>query len=220
MSGNLLKILLDKIKGVEYGPKISKEIPLNEKTTQEEIKDLISSMGSKIILSFYDAFYNLHPTDKPWTLGDTGAFTDVRVDNGKLKVRRGNHGWMDKKWSDISKRELIDITGFSKEKIKEVAGGDEDFMAVVAQTFLEEIPPDLQALQEAVENDNKELAYQFAHKMKPNFEMFGVEVSKEVLAIESWTKTSKKQGAIEQKLLHVVTTVKAVLEELKEDFNL
>ncbi|MAO09682.1 MAG: Hpt domain-containing protein [Flavobacteriaceae bacterium] len=109
---------------------------------------------------------------------------------------------------------------YSKEKIKEVAGGDEDFMAVVAQTFLEEIPPDLQALQEAVENDNKELAYQFAHKMKPNFEMFGVEVSKEVLAIESWTKTSKKQGAIEQKLLHVVTTVKAVLEELKEDFNL
>ncbi len=109
---------------------------------------------------------------------------------------------------------------YSREKIKEVAGGDEDFMAVVAQTFLEEIPPDLQALQEAVDNDNKELAYQFAHKMKPNFEMFGVEVTKEVLAIEAWTKTSKKQGAIEQKLSHVVTTVKAVLEELKEDFNL
>ncbi|HSP83766.1 MAG TPA: hypothetical protein VLN72_08530 [Gillisia sp.] len=109
MIGNLLKIFLDKIKGVEYGPKISKEIPLNEKTTKEEIKDLISSMGSKIILSFYDAFYNLHPTDKPWTLGDTGAFTDVRVDNGKLKVRLGNHGWMDKKWSDISKTELINI---------------------------------------------------------------------------------------------------------------
>ena len=43
---------------------------------------------------------------------------------------------------------------YSREKIKEVAGGDEDFMAVVAQTFLEEIPPDLQALQEAVDNDN------------------------------------------------------------------
>ncbi|PVW16364.1 Hpt domain-containing protein [Marixanthomonas spongiae] len=109
---------------------------------------------------------------------------------------------------------------YSKEKIKEVAGGDEDFMAVVAQTFLEEIPPDLTALEEAVSNDNKELAYQFAHKMKPNFEMFGVAVTKEVLAIESWTKTTKKPSAIEQKLAHVVTTVKTVLKELQEDFDL
>ena len=64
-------------------------------------------------------------------------------------------------------------THYSREKLAEVAGGDEDFMTVVAQTFLEEIPPDLQALEDAVENNNKELAYQFAHKMKPNFEMFG-----------------------------------------------
>lgn len=109
---------------------------------------------------------------------------------------------------------------YSKEKINEIAGGDEDFMAVVAQTFLDEIPPDLHALQEAVDNDNKELAYQFAHKMKPNFEMFGVEIKKEVLAIESWTKTSKKPSAIESKLELVVTTVDQVVKELKEDFNL
>ena len=57
---------------------------------------------------------------------------------------------------------------YSIEKIQEIAGGDEDFMAVVAQTFLDEIPPDLEALQEAVSNNNKELAYQFAHKMKPS----------------------------------------------------
>ncbi|UAB80190.1 Hpt domain-containing protein [Marixanthomonas sp. SCSIO 43207] len=109
---------------------------------------------------------------------------------------------------------------YSIEKIQEIAGGDEDFMAVVAQTFLDEIPPDLEALQEAVSNNNKELAYQFAHKMKPNFEMFGVEINKEILAIESWTKTSKKQSAIESKLETVVTTVKEVIKELKEDFNL
>lgn len=93
-------------------------------------------------------------------------------------------------------------------------------MAVVAQTFLEEIPPDLQAMQEAVQNDNKELAYQFAHKMKPNLEMFGVEVAKDISAIESWSKTSKNPNVIADNLAHVVTTVTKVFEELKEDFNL
>ncbi|MFD0991000.1 hypothetical protein ACFQ1R_12905 [Mariniflexile jejuense] len=97
------------MKGVEYGSKINKEITLNEKTTKDEIKSLVSTMGNKIILSFYDAFHNLHPTEKPRVLGDSGAFTDVRIDNEKINVKRGNHGWMDKEWSEISKTELIDI---------------------------------------------------------------------------------------------------------------
>ena len=109
---------------------------------------------------------------------------------------------------------------YSKEKLAEVAGGDEDFMAIVAQTFLEEIPPDLQALQEAVENNNKELAYQFAHKMKPNFEMFGLGLEKDITNIESWTRSSKSNTTIEDQMHRVVTTVTTVFEELKRDFSL
>ena len=109
MIGNFIKIFLDQLKGIEYGPKIKKEVSLNEKTTKYEIESLISKMGSKIVLSFYDAFYNLYPTEKPCALGDSGAFTDVRIDNEKIKVRLGNHGWMDKEWSEISKIELIEI---------------------------------------------------------------------------------------------------------------
>ncbi|MCW8981737.1 MULTISPECIES: Hpt domain-containing protein [Altibacter] len=109
---------------------------------------------------------------------------------------------------------------YSKESLNEIAGGDQDFMGVVAQTFLEEIPPDLLAMEEAVENDNKELAYQFAHKMKPNLEMFGIDVLKDITAIEAWTRTSKNKAAITSNLDKVVSTVKTVLKELKEDFNL
>ncbi|RDK85608.1 Hpt domain-containing protein [Marinirhabdus gelatinilytica] len=111
-------------------------------------------------------------------------------------------------------------THYSVENLKEIAGGDEDFMAVVAQTFLDEIPPDLAAMEEAVENNNKELAYQFAHKMKPNFEMFGLGLEKDITAIESWTKTSKSVSAILDTVNKVVSTVNAVLAELKRDFNL
>ena len=111
-------------------------------------------------------------------------------------------------------------THYSREKLAEVAGGDEDFMTVVAQTFLEEIPPDLQVLEDAVENNNKELAYQFAHKMKPNFEMFGLGLEKDITQIESWTRSSKSTNAVSDQMERVVSTVKTVFEELKRDFSL
>ena len=108
---------------------------------------------------------------------------------------------------------------YSLESLKEIAGGDTEFMAIVAQTFLEEIPPDLEALTIAVSNDNKELAYQFAHKMKPNIEMFGISVLKDVTTIENWTKGTKSN----EKVLENVTSLNAILalvfEELKVDFQ-
>lgn len=109
-------------------------------------------------------------------------------------------------------------THYSKASLSEIAGGDEDFMAVVAQTFLEEIPPDLAALVEAIQNDNKELAYQFAHKMKPNLEMFGIEVQKDVSSIESWTKSSKSNTSIADNIGNLSKVLHYVFEELKTDF--
>ena len=96
---------------------------------------------------------------------------------------------------------------YSIDSLKEIAGDDTDFMVVVAKTFLEEIPPDLRSMQEAVENDNKELAYQFAHKMKPNFEMFGIDLKKDITAIESWSKTSKNRMVVESHLASIVSVL-------------
>ena len=109
---------------------------------------------------------------------------------------------------------------YSIESLNELAGGDQEFMEMLAQTFLNEIPPDLAALEEAVENDNKELAYQFAHKMKPNLEMFGVPVLKEITGIEAWTRTSKNKSAVSSMVSEVVNTVNQVFEELRADFQI
>ncbi|MBL4663791.1 MAG: Hpt domain-containing protein [Flavobacteriaceae bacterium] len=109
---------------------------------------------------------------------------------------------------------------YSIDSLREIAGGDEDFMKIVAQTFLEEIPPDLTSLEEAIINDNKELAYQFSHKMKPNLEMFGIELAKQITGIESWTKTSKGPDTIMHHIELVTVTLHRVFDELKEDFTL
>ncbi len=111
-------------------------------------------------------------------------------------------------------------THYSTESLREIAGDDIDFMAVVAQTFLDEIPPDLAAMAEAIDNNNKELAYQFAHKMKPNFEMFGLGLEKDITTIESWTKSSKSAATVSENVERVVNTVAIVIEELKRDFSL
>jgi len=109
---------------------------------------------------------------------------------------------------------------YSIDSLRDLSGNDSEFMMVVARTFLDEIPPDLASLKEAITNNNKELAYQFAHKMKPNIEMFGIDLLKQITSIESWTKTSKSTETVLPQIDLVVTTLHRVFDELKEDFKL
>ena len=112
------------------------------------------------------------------------------------------------------------MSNYSIESLREISGDDEDFMKIVAKTFLEEIPPDLASLEEAIENDNKELAYQFAHKMKPNIEMFGIGVLKDISGIETWTRSSKNVAAVHDQITNVTAVLHLVFDELKSDFSL
>src|SRR5688572_32371629 len=109
---------------------------------------------------------------------------------------------------------------YAKENLSEIADGDQDFLKVLAETFLEEIPPDLRSMEEAIENDNRELAYQFAHKMKPNIEMFGIDALKDITSIEAWSKTSKNRTTVVPHLENVLTTLNHVFDELREDFRI
>ena len=109
---------------------------------------------------------------------------------------------------------------YAKENLSEIADGDEDFLEILAQTFLEEIPPDLRSMEEAIVNDNRELAYQFAHKMKPNIEMFGIDALKDITNIENWSKTTKNKTTILPNLENILNTLNHVFNELKADFQL
>tara|TARA_R110002050_G_scaffold179433_2_gene312797 strand:+ start:560 stop:898 length:339 start_codon:yes stop_codon:yes gene_type:complete len=107
---------------------------------------------------------------------------------------------------------------YAKENLSEIADGDQEFLKILAQTFLDEIPPDLNSLKEAIENENRGLAYQFAHKMKPNIEMFGIDALKDITSIEAWSKTSKSKATVLPHLENVLTTLHHVFDELRKDF--
>jgi len=109
--------------------------------------------------------------------------------------------------------------GYSLINVNELSGGDEEFIAVLVQTFLEEIPPDLDSMVQAVESDNPEMAYQYAHKMKPNLQLFDIDLLSEIKQVESWSKSNKEKDPIKPILDHIVTTVNHAIENLKIDFS-
>jgi len=105
-------------------------------------------------------------------------------------------------------------------KVKEISGGDDSFVNIIVETFLQEIPPDMEAMKMAISNDNQKMAYQFAHKMKPNLDMFGIDLLKEIVAMEKWSNTNRPTSAVQPHLDKIMDTLNMVIEELKQDFSL
>ena len=109
---------------------------------------------------------------------------------------------------------------YKLDKVKAIADNDQDFINVLVQTFLEEIPEDAHLLKEAIENDNKEQTYQVAHKMKPTMELFGLESFNALLALQDWGKNKSKLEDVFLQMKQVLKSVNNASEELKKDFNL
>jgi len=112
------------------------------------------------------------------------------------------------------------MSNYNLASVIDMAGGDDDFVKVVVQTFLEEIPPDLQAMNEALTENNPGLSYQYAHKMKPNLQMFGLELMPQIKTIEEWAKSSKPKAEVEAAAAIITGKVKIAIEELRHDFDL
>ena len=108
---------------------------------------------------------------------------------------------------------------YNLDKVREIAGGDDSFVEIIVATFLTEIPLDLEAMQTAVNNDNHKMAYQFAHKMKPNLDMFGIDLLKQIAAMEKWSGSKRPTETIRPQLDDIVNTLTTVIDELKHDFN-
>ena len=112
------------------------------------------------------------------------------------------------------------MNNYNLDEVKEMAGGDEEFMLVVVQTFLEEIPPDVAAMNEAIGNDNPSLAYQYAHKMKPNLQLFGLNLMEQIKVIEAWSKQGRRKDEVPKAAEAITKKVDVAAVALKRDFNL
>jgi HPt (histidine-containing phosphotransfer) domain-containing protein len=106
-------------------------------------------------------------------------------------------------------------------KIKEMAGGDSDFINSVIGVFLEEVPEDLKALEAAVDSGDFGQIYQLSHKLKPNVDLLDREGTR-VLALEMETmgKNQEDLEGIRARFGRFKQDVDQAVAELRKDFDL
>lgn len=105
-------------------------------------------------------------------------------------------------------------------RVRELAGGDEDFVKSLAEAFLEEVPEDAERLKNAVADNDYYTTYQAAHKMKPTVDLFELGVLQDLITVQDWGKFEKTGEDISKELELVLNAVENATAELKTDFNL
>ncbi|WP_417361175.1 Hpt domain-containing protein [Galbibacter sp.] len=75
---------------------------------------------------------------------------------------------------------------YNLDKLNELSGGDKEFNQTIISTFLQETPEDFKGLESAVVAQDFSAIYQYAHKIKPNADLLGIDKLKDqMLTIES-----------------------------------
>ncbi len=110
---------------------------------------------------------------------------------------------------------------YNLDKINEMAEGDQDFVTSVVSVFLDEVPADLEGLENAIADRDYENVYKLAHKIKPNVDLLGMEQTRATaLEIETLGKNSGNISEVEEKFPMLKKDVLQVISELKKDFDL
>lgn len=101
-----------------------------------------------------------------------------------------------------------------------MAEGDQDFILSVVSVFIEEVPEDLEALEQAIAAVDYDQIYKMAHKIKPNVDLLGMEQARaNALEIETLGKTEGDMDQVRAKFPILKKDIHQALEELRNDFE-
>ena len=107
---------------------------------------------------------------------------------------------------------------YKLDNVNELAGGDKSFITILVETFLEEIPNDLENMQVSVKSGDAAMSYQYAHKMKPSFQLFSIDVLNHIKILESWSMDAIDQQEATGAMDTILTKANAAIEEMRKDF--
>ena len=105
-------------------------------------------------------------------------------------------------------------------RVRELADNDEDFIAALAEAFLEEVPEDAERLKKGVAEKDYNETYQAAHKMKPTIDLFELGVLDKLIEVQDWGKFTQTDVDITEQLASVISAVERACAEMKSDFKL
>jgi len=103
--------------------------------------------------------------------------------------------------------------------LKEITGGDQDFMSSVISTFVNEAPGTLERLQQSSAQSDWHEVGQAAHQLKPSLQFVGLnETLKQVKAIERSCKDSVELAEVPSLVSVVAQAIQQGIAELEEQF--
>jgi HPt (histidine-containing phosphotransfer) domain-containing protein len=106
-------------------------------------------------------------------------------------------------------------------KVYALSDNDSEFVLQIIGLFVSEVPDDIKFIRQGVEEKNHQLAYSYAHKIKPTLDLLGLNVAyEEILQVEAWTKREGKRKEIKEIFKSIEDQVDKAVKEIKKDFSL
>ena len=100
--------------------------------------------------------------------------------------------------------------------LEEISGGDEEFIADMIETFLEETPKDLAEMKARSAEENWIEVGKMAHKLKSSIKMFGFESLKNIaLQLEQDGKNQSDLDTFPSRLEKFYELADSAMEELR-----
>jgi hypothetical protein len=110
--------------------------------------------------------------------------------------------------------ELYNLQG-----LREMSGGDNEFVTQVIQMTLEDLPQVIEGLHQGVENQNWNMVFQVAHKIKPTMQTIGVnpDIWNNILLINDYTKNLKNLNEIPKLVELLMENLKTISTNLAKE---
>lgn len=108
-------------------------------------------------------------------------------------------------------------TVYNLNQLHELAGGSDDFVQSMVETFLEHTPQQLQELLNAYKAHDLITVGSIAHKIKPNIDLFGIEAIKEnVRTVEEKGKNEINDAELRESVDRLKKYLELSFIQLKE----
>ncbi len=109
---------------------------------------------------------------------------------------------------------------YQLDQIEALADGDQEFILAIIHAFLEEVPEAVQQIQEGLKENNHYKVYQNAHKIKPTLSLFGVNLQKEILALQHWGEHKETSKNCSEEYTLLFNKITEVAKALQQDYPL
>lgn len=105
--------------------------------------------------------------------------------------------------------------------LKEISGGDEEFILDMIQTFIENAPSEISTFKILAKEKNWELLGENAHRFAPSLQFLGLVSLRPVInQIETFSFEKKNLETIPTMIEKLEAECLLVSDELKKDYNL